>query len=349
MNAAQNGLEDDWTANCLPIPAPNFCHGAGHQPMIGPAETGITGHSQKLPADLGIDQPVVDLIRDGVAPSTSRAYTSDLAKFRAWGGTVPASPSAIARFVAELSNTHKVASISRMLAALAKAHTAAGLNNPCRSELVLATMRGIRRRLGMIQRQARPLLRDDLFELLDHLGERPKDVRDRAVLLLGWATAMRRSELASLHVEDLEFSGRGIMVTLRRSKTDQEGRGRQIAVPFGKTRHCPVRALEGWLRLAEISSGPLFLSLNKHGHILPEPISGEAVSFMLKSRLTAAGYDPALFSGHSLRAGFVTAAAQAGAPSHKIRQTTGHRSEASLARYIRAVDLFDDPAIAKLL
>lgn len=210
-------------------------------------------------------------------------------------------------------------------------------------------MRGARRSVGVKQRQAQPLLRDDLFAILDQLGDRPKDVRDRAMLLLGFATAMRRSELAALNVEDIEFTARGALVTIRHSKTDQESRGRAIAVPFGRTRHCPVAALKDWLVFAGISTGPIFVTVNKHGHILGRRVSGEAISNVIKNRVNAAGYDPALFSGHSLRAGFVTAAAMAGASTYKIRETTGHRSEAGLAPYLRTVDLFEDTAVARLL
>lgn len=296
-----------------------------------------------------LGEPVSHLLRESLAANTMRGYASDLAVFGRWGGSIPTDPATVARFIADLSTTHAVASISRMLSALGKAHRSTGDDDPTDAEVVKSTMSGVRRRYGIAQRQARPILRDDLFAMLDRLGDRPKDIRDRAMLLIGFVTAMRRSELVALNVEDVENAPRGLMVTIRRSKTDQEGRGHQIAVPYGRTRHCPVRALSHWLTFAGIDAGPIFLSVNKHGHVLPVRVSGEAVSHVIKSRLTSAGYDPVPFSGHSLRAGFVTAAAMAGAPSHKIRQTTGHRSEASLARYIRQVDLFHDPAIARVL
>ncbi|WP_173088864.1 site-specific integrase [Devosia sp. 1635] len=266
-----------------------------------------------------------------------------------WGGSIPTDSASLARHLADLSTTHAVASISRRIAAIAKAHAVAGHDNPCGSELVSATMRGIRRRLGTAQQQARPLLRDDLFAILDRLGNRPKDMRDRAMLLIGFATAMRRSELVALNVEDVETTSRGLMVTVRRSKTDQEGRGRQIAVPPGRTRHCPVAAFKEWVAFAQLENGPIFRGVDRHGKIHLRGVSGEAVSHVIKARLSDAGYDPAGFSGHSLRAGFVTAAALAGAPSHKIRETTGHRSDASMTRYLRHVDLFHDPAIARVL
>lgn len=296
-----------------------------------------------------LGEPVRALLRESLAASTRRGYASDLAAFAQWGGVLPANSATVARYIATLSSTHAVASISRTLSALSKAHRSAGYDDPTTAEVVKATMAGVRRTYGVAQRQARPILRDDLFAMLDRLADRPKDIRDRAMLLLGFATAMRRSELIALNVDDVEVSARGLSVTVRRSKTDQEGRGRQIAVPPGRTRHCPVAALSGWLAFAQLRSGAIFRGVDKHGNILDHRLSGEAISHVIKGRLADAGYNPTGFSGHSLRCGFVTAAAMAGAPSHKIRETTGHRSEASMARYLRQVDLFHDPAIARVL
>lgn len=297
----------------------------------------------------GLSTPVRDFISSSIAPATKRAYATDLAAYAASGRKIPSSPQDVAEFLAEKADVYAVATLQRHLAALAKVHRAIGARDPVKSELVASTMRGIRRTFGVAQRQAKALLRDDLFAALDKLGERPKDVRDRALLLLGFATAMRRSEVAALDVADVEFVTKGMLVTIRRSKTDQEAQGRTIAVPFGRTRHCPVAALKAWLELAERGEGPIFIYIDKHGNLSSWRISGEGVNYVIKTRIAAAGYDPALFSGHSLRAGFATSAAQAGASTYKIRQVTGHRSEASLARYIRDADLFADNAAARVL
>lgn len=297
----------------------------------------------------GLSTPVRDFISSSIAPATKRAYAADLAAYAASGRQIPSSPQEVAEYLAEKAGIYAVATLQRHLAAISKAHRAIGARDPVKSELIASTMRGIRRTFGVAQRQAKALLRDDLFAMLDKLGERPKDVRDRAMLLLGFATAMRRSELAALDVADVEFVAKGMLVTIRRSKTDQEAQGRTIAVPFGRTRHCPVTALKAWLELTERREGPIFVYIDKHGNLSSWRISGEAVSHVVKTRIAAAGYDPTLFSGHSLRAGFATSAAQAGASTHKIRQVTGHRSEASLARYIRDADLFADNAAARIL
>ncbi len=301
-------------------------------------------------ADIQPPKAVLDLVSHSISDATKRAYRADLQHFEATGRTIPASPADVATYLAEMADHFAVATIGRRLASLAKAHRSSGHGNPCEAELVRSTMRGIRRSFGTKQRQAAAILRDDLFAMLDRLGDqRLKDIRDRALLLIGFATAMRRSELASLDIEDIEFTAKGMMVTLRRSKTDQEGQGRRIAVPFGRTRHCPVTALKAWLTILDRSSGPIFVRINKHGQKLDRRISGEAVSRVVKTRIAEAGYDPKSFSGHSLRAGFATSAAEAGASTFKIRQTTGHRTETSLSRYIRDVDLFADAAISLLL
>jgi integrase len=244
---------------------------------------------------------------------------------------------------------YALATIQRRLITVSKAHRAAGADDPVKTELVASTMRGIRRAMGAGQRQAKALLRDDLFAMLDQLGGGSKEIRDKAMLLLGFSTAMRRSELVALNVEDIEFVPKGFMVTIRKSKTDQEKRGRSIAVPYGRSRYCPVTSLKAWLEHADVNNGPIFRAVDKGGKIAAERVSGEAVSHVIKKWIAAAGYDPANFSGHSLRAGFATSAAQAGASSHKIRQVTGHKSDAMLSRYIRDTELFEDNAAAWIL
>lgn len=140
-----------------------------------------------------------------------------------------------------------------------------------------------------------------------------------------------------------------MILTLRRSKTDQEGAGRKIGIPFGRTRHCPVAALDAWLSASGIATGPVFRPVDRHGHVQPERLSGEAVSLLIRERVAVAGIEPTGFSGHSLRAGFATSAAQAGVSTLKIKQQTGHTSDAMLARYIRDAELFAGNAVGALL
>ncbi|WP_436637648.1 site-specific integrase [Microbaculum sp. FT89] len=292
---------------------------------------------------------VASYVRDSLAANTRRAYLSDLAHFEAWGGTIPAPDTMVADYLAQHCEALSVATLSRRLASIAKAHCARGLPSPTKSELVKATLRGIKRQKGTAQKEAKPLLRDDLFQVLAAMGNDAKSIRDRVLLLIGFAGGFRRSELVGLDVEDIEHVRQGIVVTLRRSKTDQLGQGRKIGIPLGRMRWCPVTALDEWLTRCGIETGPIFQRINRHGHIQMDRLSGEAVALVIRERLKAAGFDPTGYSGHSLRAGFATSAAQAGVSSWKIRAQTGHASDAMLARYIRDGELFSDNAAGALL
>jgi integrase len=301
----------------------------------------VPAHVTGLPASfVESSDRVQALVRASVADNTRTAYASDLRHFAAWGGVIPASSEHVAAYVAEHAGKLAVATIIRRVAALSKAHQALGAENPCESVLVRATLRGLRRTFGTAQKQAKALLRDDLFLVLDAMGSELKDRRDQALLLLGFAGGFRRSELVGLDVADIEQVRQGIIITLRQSKTDQEGAGRKIGIPHGRTRHCPVAALTDWLMRSGITEGAMFCSINRHGQLQPERLSGDAVSEVIRDGLATAGIDPTGYSGHSLRAGFATSAAQAGASTWKIRAQTGHASDAMLSRYIRDGELF---------
>ena len=305
---------------------------------------------QKFAIDCtNVAHAVASYVDAGIAPATRRAYRADLDHFRAWGGDVPATDAHVAAYIAAHATTLKVATLTRRLAAISVAHEAASLPNPVRSPLVRATMRGVRRERGSAQRQAKPLLREDLFAVLAAMGDGVKDARDRALLLLGFASGFRRSELVGLDCADIEHVRQGAVVTLRRSKTDQDGEGRKVGIPFGRTKWCPVAALDQWLEAAGIVEGAIFRRVDRHGRVSAERLSAEAVSLIVQQRVAAAGYDPAAFTGHSLRAGLATSAAQAGVSAWRIRQQTGHASDAMLARYVRDGELFVDNAAGALL
>jgi integrase len=293
----------------------------------------------------GIEPRVAELIRMSVADATRVAYRSDLDHFMRWGGVIPATAEMIAEYLAAFAETLAVATNQRHIAAISVAHDAGGFPNPCKSILVRSTLNGIKRLRGVAQKVARPLLKEDLSAVLDAMGESLKDFRDRTLLLVGWAGAFRRAELIGLDVSDVERVRQGVILHLRHSKTDQLGHGRKIGIPFARGRHCPVAALDAWLERSGIVEGAVFRNINRHGQIASTRLSGEGVTLVLREHLEAAGLDPAGFSGHSLRAGFATSAAQVGVSSFKIRQQTGHASDAMLSRYVRDGQLFlDNPA-----
>lgn len=296
-----------------------------------------------------LSEPIRHLLFSSLSENSQRAFRADLAHLHSSGLSIPCTPEMVVEYLAAVAYTHAVATIQRRLSTIAKAHKAITHDDPTKAEIVKATMRGIRRVRGVAQREAQALTRDDLFMVLERTGSRPIDIRDRALLLIGFAGAFRRSELVGLNFGDVEQVRQGVILHLRRSKTDQLGKGRKIAVPNGRTHWCPVQHLADWLNHAEIDDGPIFRSINRHGQLSTHRLSGDAVSTIIKRRVTAAGFDPAIFSGHSLRAGLATSAAMVGTAPWKIRQQTGHASDAMLTRYIRVSDLFAGNAAGAVL
>lgn len=224
----------------------------------------------------------------------------------------------------------------------------AGHPNSAANDLVRIILRGIRRTYGRPQQRVAALTKEHLVAITSALGNSTKDARDRALLLIGFAGAFRRSELVSMDCESIARRSAGIVITVRKSKTDQERRGREVAIPHAEGATCPVQALDAWLDLASITEGPVFRPVTKHGDVLPRRLSGEAIAAIVKRHSTSTG-EGTRYSGHSLRAGFVTSAAMAGVPAWKIRAQTGHASETALGRYIRSGDLFAANAVSVLL
>ena len=301
-----------------------------------------------LPKPLTVSLDVSDYLRAALSDNSRRAYRSDLNQFLTWGGTIPASPEMVAAYLATHAGLHAIATLARRLVSIGKAHTAQGLPSPTDSDLVRATLRGIGHTHGSKQRQVAPANKEDVLSMVAGL-EGIKGIRDRALLLIGFAGAFRRSELVSLTVADIEKAQQGLIVQLRFSKTDQEGRGRKVAIPFARGAVCPVIALQQWLEVAKITEGPLFRAVNRHGLISDAALTPQAVALVVKERAKAVGLDPAKYAGHSLRSGLVTSAAQLGVSSWKIRAQTGHKSDAMLARYIRDANIFVDNAAGAIL
>jgi len=285
------------------------------------------------------------------AASTQRAYASDWRRFSAWClarglDTLPADPRAVAVFFsAEADAGSAPPTVGRRLAAIGWMHRRAGLQPPQAREgaaALLEVMAGIRRSHGVVPVRKHAADADVLRAIN---GSDLRSVRDRAVLAFGMAGAFRRSELVALRLADLERVPEGLRVTVRRSKTDQDGAGATIAIPEGR-RLRPKALLEAWLGRGGISDGFLFrrLTAGPAGVATASPMSDRAVARLVQARVVAAGYAGADFAGHSLRAGFLTAAARSGAFVFKMREVSRHKSMQVLADYVRDAELFRDHA-----
>lgn len=280
-----------------------------------PSAINCTEGPDEINCSEDLSRDVSRYVRDSMSDNTRRAYLSDLRHFEAWGAEIPATDVTLADYLAAYAGKLSAATLARRLASISKAHASRGLPNPAKSELVRATMRGIRRTHGTAQRQAKPMVKEDLLAVLSAMGDGLKDHRDRALLLIGFAGGFRRSELVAINCTDIDHVRQGVVITIRRAKTDQEGKGRKVGIPWGRGRFCPVQSLALWLETAGIEDGPIFRPVDRHGNMLRAKLSGEAVSLVIRQRVADVGLDPGDYSGHSLRAGLATSAAAAGVSS----------------------------------
>lgn len=262
---------------------------------------------------------------------------------------MPAEPATVAVYATDLARRLKPSTINRRMAAIAVAHKRQGHPSPAADPTVQAITSGIRRTLAVAQREAAPARIGEIRRMVAHLPNSTIGLRDRALLLTGFASAMRASELVGLNVGDVEPRDEGLVLLKRRSKTDQEGEGVRVAIPYGTDQEtCPVTALRTWLDLAGVAAGPVLRSVDRHGRVGTNRLSTRAVSLIVKRSADAAGLDPDRYSAHSLRAGFCTTAAANGASERSIANQTGHRSMEVLRRYVRHATVFTDNAATSL-
>jgi site-specific recombinase XerD len=287
------------------------------------------------------------------AKSTLDAYASDWSHFTAWADAhgveaLPAAPETVALYITSMADDFKPSTISRRLSAISVAHQHAGHATPTQHAAVRSVMTGIRRTLGVAPRQVAPATIGEVRKMVARLNGNTIDIRDRAILLLGFAGAFRRSELVALDVADLTDSPSGLVVRVRRSKSDQEAKGDTKAIPFGTDPEtCPVAALKRWIEVAGIEDGPLLRGVDRHGNVSDKRLSDRAIALVVKRAAERAGLDPTMYAGHSLRAGFVTTAAANGASERAIARQTGHAPGSTVLRvYHRHASAFTDNAVA---
>lgn len=270
---------------------------------------------------------------------TRQAYAGDWQRFTAWcqeyGRTpLPAEAATVGGFLVYLAREKKVSTVRRHLASISKAHRLAKLQNPVLDQTVKDLIKGISLQKKVAPKQAKAFTLEHFKRTVQGISlERPDGVRDRALLLLGFAGAFRRDELVKLQVEDLEFDDDGLLIRLRESKTNQQGESEEKAVVYSSDRRtCPVRAVKDWLQVLEAngrSSGPLFLSFNKGQRLGRKRLSSMWLNELVQRYLGAA------YSAHSLRASFVTIAKLGGADDSKIMNQTKHKTTGMIRRYTR--------------
>lgn len=302
--------------------------------------------------------PSFDLAREfarrSKAENTLRGYRSDWRDFCRWCEAhtlcpLPADAETVAAYIAECAGRLKVGSIQRRLNAISEAHKVMGVESPTHTATVQNTMKGIRRSLCTAPVQKAPALTADVRAMLSAADSGIIGLRDRAIVLLGFAGAFRRSELVGLDVADCAFNRDGLTVTLRRSKTDQGGQGRKVGIPYSSNPDtCPVRVVQAWLEHSGITGGPLFRSITRHGRLRARRLSGIDVARIVKKLAARAGLDAAKYAGHSLRSGHATSAAINGASERSIMAQTGHRSVQMVRRYIRDASLFRENSAGNL-
>lgn len=283
-----------------------------------------------------------DYVAAAKAPATLRAYRSDWRLFDAWCAdhgltSMPATPETIALWLTDFAGVLACATLQRRLTSISQAHKAAGHDSPTRAPLVQATWQGIRRTFGTATRGKAPAVTPILraFVTVLDIG-RLGGLRNRALLVVGFAGAFRRSELVALDVADVVETIEGLEVTIRRSKTDQDGEGVVVCLPYGSDPStCPVRTLKAWLTAAGIADGPIFRPVNRWDVVAGRRLSPRAVADVVKATAAAAGHDPSEFAAHSLRAGLITSAAGADVAERDIMRHSRHRSERTMRRYIR--------------
>ena len=312
-----------------------------------------------------------DYAKNSRSKNTVKSYSSDWRDFDLWCQkrgltTMPADPRSVACYLADRASQTfidpngnqqlplKTSTLARRLSAISQAHQVAGVDFNRRHPAIQETWKGIRNTHGTAQKGKEPILIEDLRRMVESIQiskcdeDRLIGFRDKALLLLGFAGAFRRSELVGLQVEDLKLVRDGYIVKLRRSKTDQQGEGREVAIPYGSSPcTCPVRALQDWINVAKLQNGPLFVPINRHGQKSSNAMTSHAVAVIIKKH--APNKEMAIeFSGHSLRAGFATTAAMAGVQEYAIMKQTGHKRSDTLKKYIRSRDLWKDNAASRV-
>jgi len=298
-------------------------------------------------------------LKSSKAENTVRAYKSDFKDFGlfcAQNGfkSLPSEPKVVSLYLTHLSTKDvKMSTLKRRLVSIAVIHKLKGHYLDTKHPIIIENIMGIKRRKGSIQKGKKPLLINSLKILINVIDEyNKKDIiklRDRSIILMGFSGGFRRSEIVSLNYDDLDFVTEGLKIYIKRSKTDQFGEGSLKGLPyFDNKKYCPVLSLKNWIEISNINSGPLFRRFSKSSKLLENRLSDQTIALLIKKYLKLAGINNKDYSGHSLRSGFATSAAESGVEERSIMAMTGHKSTEMVRRYIKEANLFKNNALNKI-
>ena len=315
----------------------------------------------KLITDIKVLKEETNLnLKNSKAINTIRAYKSDFADFDLFcvkNGlkSLPSKPEIVSLYLTNLSTKNaKISTIQRRLVSIKMIHKLKGHYLDTKNPSIVENIMGIKRRKGSIQNGKKPIKINSLKKIINVIDEQKiqeiKKLRDRSIILVGFSGGFRRNEIVSLDYDDLEFVSEGLKINVKRSKTDQFGQGSLKGLPyFENSRFCPVISLQKWIEISNISSGPLFRRFKKGSNLSENRLTDQSVALLIKEYLELAGIDSKNYSGHSLRSGFATSAAEAGVEERNIMAMTGHKSPEMVRRYIKEANIFKNNALNKII
>ena len=305
-----------------------------------------------------LHEDTLNNLKSSKATNTLRAYKSDFKDFGAFCAkhgfnSMPTEPKIVSLYLTHLSENSKISTLRRRLVSIGVVHKLKGHYLDTKHPIIIENLMGIKRKKGSIQTGKKPILINHLKQIINVIDtqkiEKIKKLRNRTLILIGFGGGFRRTELISINHEDLDFVEEGVKITLRRSKTDQFGEGMIKGLPyFTNENYCPVTSLKNWLILSKIKSGPIFRRFSKGSTLTKHRLTDQSVVLIIKDCLRLAGIENQNFSGHSLRSGFATVAAESGADERSIMSMTGHKTSQMVRRYIKEANLFKNNALNKV-
>ena len=298
-------------------------------------------------------------LQNSKANNTVRAYKSDFNDFgifcaRNGFKSLPSNPKIVSLYLTHLSTKEaKMSTLKRRLVSIGVIHKLKGHYLDTKHPSIIENIMGIKRRKGSIQKAKKPILIRSLKLIIDAIDQQNKQeikkFRDRSIILIGFSGGFRRNEIVSLDYDDLDFVPEGLKINIKRSKTDQFGEGFTKALPyFDSSQYCPVISLKNWLNISKITSGPIFRRFLKGSKLSENRLTDQTVAILIKKYLNLAGINSKNYSGHSLRSGFATSAAESGVEERNIMAMTGHKSTEMVRRYIKEANLFKNNALNKI-